>query len=76
MGVDWPTQRLAALRRDGHRCVDCGAPTDEVDHIVSRAEGGTNELPNLASRCQGCHRRRTVTQQQAGHRRLRPPQAL
>jgi 5-methylcytosine-specific restriction protein A len=76
MGADWPRQRTAALRRDRHRCVDCGNPTNEVDHMVPRAEGGTNDLANLASRCELCHDRRTRAQQADGHRRLRRPQAM
>lgn len=55
----WRKLRKRALVRDGHRCRTCGAPANEVDHIVNVAEGGSDELENLQALCPPCHRRKT-----------------
>lgn len=52
--------RYAVLRRDGHRCVDCGrGPADgvklHVDHRVSLANGGATVRENLATTCADCN---------------------
>lgn len=44
------------LMRDGHRCVMCGAPCPHprhhhVDHIIRRADGGSDALGNLRTVC-------------------------
>jgi 5-methylcytosine-specific restriction endonuclease McrA len=56
----WQRARKAALHRDGHRCVHCGAtPTQalrlHVHHIVPRAQGGSHALGNLLTLCDVCH---------------------
>ncbi len=58
----WAQLRAAALRRDGGRCQLCGAPASEVDHVVPHAAGGSDNLGNLRSLCQPCHRHRTGVQ--------------
>ncbi|CEL23996.1 hypothetical protein MB9_0348 [Methanobacterium formicicum] len=59
----------AALRhevfvRDGYRCRECGATNRdeklEVDHIISVAQGGTDELDNLQTLCQVCNRAKSL----------------
>jgi 5-methylcytosine-specific restriction endonuclease McrA len=58
----WPALRLAAKRRDGFRCVQCGARDRlEVDHIepVRRAPERAFDLTNLQSLCVACHARKT-----------------
>lgn len=55
----WKRVRRAALARDGHRCVKCGAPANEVDHVVNRAAGGRDELANAQTLCTPCHRAKT-----------------
>jgi len=51
--------RYQILKRD-RRCVLCGVgPKEarlEVDHIVPRSKGGSNELTNLQTLCDGCNR--------------------
>jgi 5-methylcytosine-specific restriction protein A len=58
----WPALRLAALRRDGWRCVSCGARGRlEVDHmkpVRTHPELGFT-LGNLQSLCAPCHSRKT-----------------
>jgi 5-methylcytosine-specific restriction protein A len=66
MPRDWPELRAAALARDGYRCLACGRPATDVDHIKPRAAGGTHELGNLRSLCSACHA--TITGRFAGRR--------
>lgn len=51
--------RFAVLRRDGFRCVYCGArPIDSelhIDHIHPRSLGGSDEIENLVTACQSCN---------------------
>ena len=52
--------RRQALDRDGSRCVKCGAPAVEVDHIIEIAIGGPEfDLHNLQSLCDSCHKEKT-----------------
>src|ERR1043166_5838719 len=51
--------RVQVLRRDGYRCLMCGRTRDEVtlhvDHVTALADGGTDELDNLATLCADCN---------------------
>ena len=38
----------------------CGKPSAEVDHIISRSKGGTDEENNLQALCKRCHSRKTA----------------
>src|SRR4051812_9099051 len=48
--------------RAGHRCEYCRAPEEErstefeVEHVVTRALGGGDDLDNLALACGSCNR--------------------
>lgn len=58
----WPALRLAAKRRDGFKCVTCGARGRlEVDHIkpVREAPELAFDLANLQTLCTPCHSRKT-----------------
>jgi hypothetical protein len=52
--------RLHVLSRDGFRCRYCGARAGDVilhvDHIVSRALGGSRDMSNLVAACEACNR--------------------
>ena len=53
--------RYDVLKRDEGRCVLCGASGRdgvrlEVDHIVPRSKGGSNEPVNLQTLCAHCNR--------------------
>jgi 5-methylcytosine-specific restriction endonuclease McrA len=54
----WHVVRRAVLRRDGSVCRYCGSETDkpDVDHVIPRYEGGTNEIDNLVVACATCNR--------------------
>ncbi|WP_040667197.1 HNH endonuclease signature motif containing protein [Nitrolancea hollandica] len=43
-------------------CRICGAPSQEVDHIVARADGGSDDRGNLRGLCRRCHASRTARQ--------------
>lgn len=69
----WKSLRLLALRRDGFRCVKCGAKGRlEVDHIapVRDAPDLSYELGNLQSLCTPCHTRKTRLE--CGHDPMHP----
>ncbi len=58
----WPALRIAALRRDGWRCVSCGTRGRlEVDHVkpVRTHPELSFTLENLQCLCAGCHSRKT-----------------
>lgn len=59
----WVAVRLQAKRRDGFRCVKCGAVGRlEVDHIapVRSAPDLSFVLSNLQTLCAACHSRKTA----------------
>ena len=66
----WKQQRAKALQRDNHQCVirgpRCTITATEVDHIISVANGGTDELHNLASTCHNCNTHKTAREAAAG----------
>lgn len=55
----WHDIRLQVLRRDNYRCVSCSTPVKsaqaDVHHLLPRSMGGTDELANLVTLCDGCH---------------------
>ena len=70
MAPGWSARRAAVLDRDGHTCVLCRQPATEVDHIVPRWRGGSDEMANLRALCTPCHRARSARQgPQRGERR-------
>lgn len=51
--------RKQVLERDAYRCVSCGSWKDlHVDHIVPRAQGGSDDPENLQVLCAGCNMRK------------------
>lgn len=52
--------RLDILERDDFTCRSCGAMDEllEIDHIVPRVKGGTNDPSNLQVLCQSCNARK------------------
>jgi 5-methylcytosine-specific restriction enzyme A len=51
--------RAKILERDGYVCTSCGQPATQVDHIVSKHKGGSDDPSNLASLCRRCHDAKT-----------------
>ena len=59
--------RERAMKRDRWRCQlripgICITAASECDHIVSRNDGGGNDLANLRAACGPCHANRTAQQ--------------
>jgi 5-methylcytosine-specific restriction protein A len=46
------------------RCLakDLIQATEEVDHIVPKSDGGTDDRANLQGLCKSCHSRKTMTE--------------
>lgn len=60
-GRPWRRLRDAILQRDGFLCRPCAAAgrvrlATQVDHIVGKARGGSDDETNLQSICDPCHR--------------------
>lgn len=63
-GWAWGRKRERVLKRDGYICQDqreCQGLTkaDDVDHIVPKAQGGTDDDHNLQAICTPCHEAKT-----------------
>lgn len=55
--------RKEVYERDQYACFYCGKRQSEgavlnLDHFIPRALGGTNELGNLFTACEGCNKRK------------------
>lgn len=54
------SKRFKVLMRDGFKCKYCGSTADEkeleVDHIIPRSRGGSNNMENLVTACFECNR--------------------
>jgi len=52
--------RFEIFKRDGFRCQYCGRTPPEVilelDHIIARANGGTDDISNYITACFDCNR--------------------
>lgn len=73
-GSAWVKLRRNILDRDMHLCQPClakGRPTPApmVDHIVAKADGGTDDPSNLRAICSACHAAKTTAEGHAaaGH---------
>lgn len=57
--------RFTILKRDGFRCVYCGATPDvsqlHVDHYTPRSRGGTDHPSNLRTACAPCNLSKSAT---------------
>jgi hypothetical protein len=51
--------RFEIFKRDGFRCIYCGATPMQsvlhVDHVLALANGGTDDPDNLVTACAGCN---------------------
>ena len=64
-GSEWSKLRLVILERDCYLCQSCkrnGLVTtaNTVDHIVSKANKGSDNENNLQSLCAPCHNKKTL----------------
>lgn len=75
-GGRWQRLRLMFLRANPlcAHCLEAGrvsAATD-VDHVLARRNGGTDDWDNLQPLCHSCHSRKTARENRGGERRGRP----
>lgn len=59
-GTTWDKTRLRILARDCGLCQPCKRAgyfrsANEVDHIIPKAQGGTDDDDNLQAICSECH---------------------
>lgn len=47
--------RSFIFNRSNSKCVYCGAKATEIDHVIPRANGGTNSVYNLVASCRICN---------------------
>lgn len=54
---EWKHLREVVFERDNNTCCYCGDSKGRlvVDHIIPVARGGSNEVTNLATACNGCN---------------------
>ena len=72
----WRKRRKAVLLRDGYVCRWCGGEATEADHVVARAEGGTNAPGNLVAACRRCNSMRGKAVQARMRRRKGAARAI
>lgn len=82
-GGDWEKKRQRIFRRDNGLCQEClrngvlTAVGDKpysawCDHIVPKAEGGTDDDDNLQTLCRACHKGKTDAEKARGVARATP----
>lgn len=64
-GAAWVRLRKQILQRDKYLCQPCLAAglvtaAREVDHILPKAKGGTDDPANLRAICTACHRAKSA----------------
>ncbi len=80
-GSAWDKIRIRVLERDFYSCVPCKRrdasirPASEVDHIIPRSRGGTDEMTNLQAICTDCHQEKTANEAAAARGVKRRPKA-
>lgn len=81
-GREWDRLRQQAMTRDKYLCQPClgkGQVTaaTEVDHVMSKAKGGKDEMGNVQAICSDCHREKTARESaEAQGRTYRPRVAI
>jgi 5-methylcytosine-specific restriction endonuclease McrA len=71
-----PLTRRAVFARDNWSCQYCGAPAENLDHVVPKSRGGTHTWDNVVSACRRCNsKKENRLFQEAGLRLARRPAA-
>ena len=66
-GRKWMETRERIMRRDNGLCCECRrngnlAYATDVDHIIPRWEGGSDDDSNLQALCDACHKAKTTAE--------------
>ena len=63
-GKKWAATRKQVIVRDCSKCQACGkivvGKDAQVDHVIPKKRGGTDDLENLCLLCLTCHARKTA----------------
>lgn len=64
-GSAWERLRKQVMQRDAGLCQPCirlghTSPAHAVDHVIPKAEGGTDDERNLQAICKPCHAAKTA----------------
>ena len=62
---NWKALRSLCIKLARGLCAHCGGPGTDVDHIISRADGGLDIIANLQFLCNDCHKKKTAKDNQA-----------
>lgn len=76
-GHAWRKLRVQVLQRDGYLCQahlrrGQDVPGNEVDHVVPKARGGTDNMDNLETLCGPCHGAKTAREGGVNRQRVMP----
>ena len=59
--------RSFIFNRSNNQCVYCGSEAEEIDHVIPRANGGTNSTYNLVASCRSCNEKKSnLTREEFG----------
>jgi 5-methylcytosine-specific restriction endonuclease McrA len=50
--------RRAIFARDNYTCQYCGAPAENIDHVIPRSRGGLHVWENVVASCKPCNSRK------------------
>jgi 5-methylcytosine-specific restriction protein A len=68
-GRAWMAKRERVALAHGYRCAGCSlawrAAQDQIDHIIPRERGGSNDESNLQPLCDACHKAKTADETKA-----------
>jgi 5-methylcytosine-specific restriction endonuclease McrA len=53
-----PLTRRAVFARDNWACQYCGAPAENLDHVVPKSRGGAHAWENVVAACRRCNSRK------------------
>lgn len=55
-GADMQNRHDLVMLRDHFKCLECGSQRHlQVHHVVTRAQGGSDNIDNLTTLCDPCH---------------------
>jgi 5-methylcytosine-specific restriction endonuclease McrA len=63
--------RRAVFVRDSHECQYCGAPAENIDHVLPRSRGGPHDWENVVAACRRCNSRKENRLPHEANMRLR-----
>jgi len=53
-----PLTRRAVFARDDWSCQYCGAPAENLDHVIPKSRGGPHSWENVVAACRRCNARK------------------